>query len=152
MEAQIVNVGRPSKLTPEVQNKIVTAVAGGNYQATAALLAGVSTSTYHNWVNRGKDGEEPYVQFLEELTRAEAFAEAERIKEIREAGKNGDWKAHAWYLERKMNKKWGKVDKTEVSHSGEVIHNHEYRIEQQIEGDAESIKLLKQLYQRGESI
>lgn len=148
MSTEIVHVGRPTKLTPEVQKKITTAVAAGNYQSTAALLAGISSQTFHNWVDRGRNGEEPFLSFFEELTRAEAYAEAERIKEIRDAGQKGDWKAHAWYLERKMNKKWGKVDKTEVSHSGEVIHNHEYHIEQRIEADPESAELLKRLYAR----
>lgn len=40
------------------------------------------------------------------------------------------------------------TDKVKMDVQGEVSHNHEYHVEQQITGDPETIELLKQLYKR----
>lgn len=47
-------MGRPSKLTPDVQERIVNALNAGNYLEVAAGYAGISPSTLHNWIARGK--------------------------------------------------------------------------------------------------
>ena len=44
-----------SRLTPELQDKIVSAVALGNYHYVAAQSNGVSESTFNYWMSRGSD-------------------------------------------------------------------------------------------------
>ena len=46
--------GRPSKLTPEVQEKIVTAIRAGNYAQVAAVYAGIGERTFYRWMERGE--------------------------------------------------------------------------------------------------
>ena len=46
--------GRPSKLTPEVQEKIVTAIRAGNYAQVAAVYAGIGERTFYRWMELGK--------------------------------------------------------------------------------------------------
>ena len=46
--------GRPTKLTPEVRQKICDAVRAGNYLDTAAEFGGVDRSTLHRWLRRGE--------------------------------------------------------------------------------------------------
>lgn len=48
--------GRPTKLTPEVHEKIVTAVRAGNYVETAAAYAGVHPTTVFRWL---READEP---------------------------------------------------------------------------------------------
>eukprot|EP00919_Chromeraceae_sp_WS-2016_P031526 GHVR01074532.1.p1 GENE.GHVR01074532.1~~GHVR01074532.1.p1 ORF type:complete len:182 (+),score=19.09 GHVR01074532.1:359-904(+) len=41
-------------LTPHLHSKIVSLVKKGNYASTAAIAAGVSQSSYHHWVGKGR--------------------------------------------------------------------------------------------------
>ena len=47
-------VARPSKLTPETQNRIVQAARAGNYREAAARSAGIAPSTLYDWLSRGR--------------------------------------------------------------------------------------------------
>ena len=46
--------GRPSKLTPKVQQKIVEAIRNGNYYEVACRYAGVSYDSFRTWMARGE--------------------------------------------------------------------------------------------------
>ena len=46
--------GRPTKLTPQVQAKIVQAIVGGNDITVAAAYAGIGESTFYAWLERGR--------------------------------------------------------------------------------------------------
>lgn len=100
-------IGRPTKLTPELQEKICKYVANGNYFTTACQAVGISYQTYLNWLERAKaeeaatkteeteeateghNGGGLYLDFFEALKIADAQAEAERVSRIREAGIGG---------------------------------------------------------------
>ncbi|MBE3576893.1 MAG: hypothetical protein IMX00_04305 [Limnochordales bacterium] len=122
-------MGRPTKLTPERIKILVDAVAAGNYYETACALAGITYRTFAKWREKGERAKSGiYFQFVQDLKRAEAFAEAERIKRIREAAKEGNWQADAWWLERRYPERWGRraVDvsmKQEVSGQVELKHD-----------------------------
>ncbi|GAT71433.1 hypothetical protein PS9374_07124 [Planomonospora sphaerica] len=67
-------MGRRSKLTPGIHERIVQALQGGNSFATAARLAGISPRTLHAWRQRGEadDASEEFAAFAQavELARA----------------------------------------------------------------------------------
>lgn len=127
--------GRQSKLTPEVQDKIVEALKHGNYQDAAAAYAGISESTFHNWMNRGReearriaDGEKAnpketiYLELLEAVEKARSEAEVRNVMYIQRAAQEGTWQAAAWFLERSHPRKWGRKDRHEhVGDNGEPI-------------------------------
>jgi hypothetical protein len=46
--------GRPSKLTPEIQDRICASLRAGNYACVAARLAGIAESTFYDWLEQGK--------------------------------------------------------------------------------------------------
>lgn len=108
--------GRPTKLTPEVQERIVSAIRAGNYLETAAAYAGVNQSTLHRWVARGKeeDAPEEFREFCEAVERARAEAEVRTVALIQQAAPNS-WQAAAWYLERSHPKRWARREKVEMS-------------------------------------
>jgi hypothetical protein len=102
-------MGRPSKLTPETQQKIAQAVASGNYFDTAAAYGGISYDTFNDWMNKGINKvDAKYVQFYHAIKKAEADAEVMRVARISKAGQEGNWQADAWQLERRYPQKWGR--------------------------------------------
>jgi hypothetical protein len=69
-----------------------------------------------NWMKKGESASSgAYVEFLEAVKKAEAEAEALRVSRISKAGKEGNWQADAWYLERRYPERWGKRIQQEVT-------------------------------------
>lgn len=106
--------GRHSKLTPEVQKKIVSAIRAGNYAQVAAKYAGIGESTYYNWLQRGRDENKGiYREFLEAVKRAESEAEVRTVALIHRH-MEGSWQAAMTYLERKFPDRWGRTNRLKV--------------------------------------
>lgn len=106
-------MGRPTKLTPEVQRRIVKAVRCGNYGETAAASEGVQRSTYYEWMERGRKGESPFAEFADAVTRARAVAERRMVNVVRtDAVQNAE--SARWYLERSASDRWGRRDKLTI--------------------------------------
>src|SRR5437762_7398959 len=61
--------GRKTKLSPDLQKRLLDAMAAGNYIHTACAAVGIGESTYFKWLERGRAGESPYREFVEALTR-----------------------------------------------------------------------------------
>lgn len=109
--------GRPSKLTADVQDKIVSAIRAGNYAETAAQYAGVDPTTYYRWMVKGEDGPDLYRQFRHAVKAAESEAEVYAETVLRKAMPD-DWKAAAWYLERKFQDRWGRKERLDIHANG----------------------------------
>jgi hypothetical protein len=115
-------------LTDQRATKILDLVRRGNYLGTACRAVGVSQRTVNRWRARGREGKQPYKQFLVDLSAALAEAEAHHVENIREAASKGDgknWTASAWWLERTNPKKWARPEllnvRATVKHEG-VVH------------------------------
>lgn len=119
--------GRKLKLTDEMQDLIVNAIAAGNFAEASAQAAGLPTSTFYRYMEIGGDcakaravceeegkkwtpataNDERLLAFWEAVTRARARAQVTAIAHIRKSMPD-DWKAAAWYLERAFPKQYGK--------------------------------------------
>ena len=103
-------MGRPSKiLDPEVPRRIVKAMSEGNFFDTSCSLAGLDPKAGRDWLRRGarsKNPDDPYRRFFLEVEAARATSEDGAVLMIRR-GQLEDWKAAAWWLERRHPKKWG---------------------------------------------
>lgn len=100
--------GRPEKLTPELQQKIVDAIRMGAYIETAAAYAGINKSTLYDWMKRGaraKSGK--YKEFSNAIEKALAESEMRDLAVIAKASRE-NWQAAAWRLERKFPDRWGR--------------------------------------------
>ena len=104
--------GRPTKLTPELQAAIVADVEAGNYGETAAALSGIDRATFYRWMAVGKNGEQPYRDFFDAITRARAKAENDALATVRAGFAHVDrGPEHArWYLERTAPARFGRRD------------------------------------------
>ena len=79
--------GRPSKLTPELQEQILTAIReGGCTYADACFKAGINESTFHRWKQKGQEQDRGrFREFCNELKGAEAGFRAVRLQRIVDA-------------------------------------------------------------------
>lgn len=115
-------IGRPTKLTPELQAEMVNIIRVGNYVETACAYVGLNKSTFYDWLKRGareldrikqnpkariRKEEEIFVEFSNAIKKAEAEAEARDVLIIGKAAET-QWQAAAWRLERRLPKKWGR--------------------------------------------
>lgn len=117
---------RTTKLNEEVTKKIVKAIKGGNFITVAVVYAGITTTAYYNWRERADKAESllikqletnakaklrksdiPFIEFRDTIDFALSVAEVMAVTCIR-ASFTDDWKAAAWYLERRYPEKWGK--------------------------------------------
>jgi len=106
--------GRPTKLTKEVQTKIINAIRGGLPVVSAAGLAGISEKTFYNWKTLGEEDEtekSKYFQFLQAVKTAERESEANLVAKIQT---DESWQSKAWILERRFPSRWSRIEKREV--------------------------------------
>ncbi|MDA8087028.1 MAG: hypothetical protein M0Z75_10055 [Nitrospiraceae bacterium] len=104
-------MSRPVKLTSELQAKLCSAIAEGNYYETACKHAGIDYSTFRKWILRGEKGKEGdrFFEFCEAIKKAESEAEMKCTQVIlKSAAKN--WQAAAWWLERRYPARWGREE------------------------------------------
>lgn len=112
-------MGRPTKLTPEVQQRVLQAIAGGNTRKDAAAYAGISITTLEDWIGRGRGrGHRPahavYVAFVDAIEKAEAQAVVRNVAIIQKAAAD-TWQAAAWWLERRRPQDWARTERVEHS-------------------------------------
>jgi hypothetical protein len=96
-------VGKPSKLTPTLRQRMVDLLTAGQRFETACDLCGIAYSTHRSWMQRGeaeahrlahpkaqaKKTETPYLEYLEALKKAVASAEVDNVTSIIEASRGG---------------------------------------------------------------
>jgi hypothetical protein len=112
-------MARPCKLTEELMVSLCKTLSIGVDVNTACLREGISRATYYVWRQRGLGGEghepeEPYAQFVEAVDKAIANAEARMLANVVKAA-DSDWRAAAWFLERRNREVYGSTQKVELS-------------------------------------
>lgn len=109
-------MARPDKLTPEVQERIVTVIRDGNTRAAAAGYVGITDRTLYRWLAMGKNAKNgcPTSQLYQAVKEAENGAEVESVLLIRNAAKRS-WQAAAWWLERRRHGEWARRDTLDVN-------------------------------------
>lgn len=127
------------KLTPEIEEKLLNHIRMGMPIVQSCSLAGIAEKTYYNWIDYSKDDsrkdQELFVQFLQKLKKAEAEAQANLVKHIKE---DTTWQSKAWILERRWASTWGRQER--VTLAGDANNPIEYK--QKLSDDA--IKSIEQ--------
>lgn len=123
-------MARKPKISPQIIDIISKGLQAGNYAATVLDYAGVSTSAYYNWLNRGEkeiarlealeeqgetdpkplESEAPYVDLVDAVKKASAAGEMQAVSLIRNAF-NRNWTAAMTFLERRFPDRWGRRDR-----------------------------------------
>ena len=112
-------MARPSKFTPEAARIICEELADGATYEEAANAAGVSYVTFLSWKQKGeKDTEGPYLEFFNDIKRAEDCSKQTLLSRIKDAGKDPRyWQANAWILERRFPKEFGKRERVDLGNA-----------------------------------
>lgn len=109
--------GRPRKDTKEIMDKVLKGIKAGLSYEGACGLARISFNTFNRWRLEGEKAESgKYWEFLKELRNAEAIAEAEQLKRIKN---DPDTKYACWILERRFPDRWGKKEQIKQEITGE---------------------------------
>ena len=133
--------GRRTKLTPERQQRIVNAIAAGNYFDVSCRYTGIDEAPAYLWMQRGRREQQGiYFDFLNAVKEAEAQAEVSAVVAIKQAfGTN--WAAAMTWLERKFPDRWGRKDRLDVK-----VLDHELERARELFGlsdeEAERLKTL----------
>jgi transposase len=93
-------MGRRSKYTPDVVQRVTEAIRLGATYEIACQYAGISHTLFHQWMNTK-------VEFLEAVKESEGRGAVQWLAVIEKAAKEGTWQAAAWKLERRYNKDYG---------------------------------------------
>jgi len=115
--------GRPTKLTKPVIRRICEGIRLGMTQDMAAARAGVARATFYRWKAEGeKQKAGAKRDFRDALTRAEADGQAALLATVQEAaaGRQGDWRAASWILERRHREGFGKTLEVKAEVHSEV--------------------------------
>lgn len=124
--------------------------AAGNYDSVIIQMAGIAKGTWYKWLQEGgklleDEDYEPaqnYSDHMKEqmaklfyyVRKGQAEAEDKAVQLIQLNSLN-DWKAAAWYLERKYSSRWGKTLKLEGHSDGQS------KLDQFVEGMKENTKM-----------
>lgn len=118
-------MGRPPLLTKEVSDQIAALVQAGNWLESAAAYAGVAKHTVHEWLRKGRREETGrHREFRTAIDKAVAQSELGHLTNITAMAKGRaaqtdaagnvvrkelgpDWKASAYYLEKRFPKRYG---------------------------------------------
>lgn len=93
--------GRPSLLTPELQEAICKSIGAGLTFTDACRVNHIGVSTFMAWKEKGEaapDG--PYRELIDAVKEAEAVFKQTHLITITKASESS-WQAAAWLLERK---------------------------------------------------
>lgn len=107
--------GQPTKLTKEVQERIVGQIRIGGYLRYAVESGGIGFTTFQNWMERGRkyeagegaERDRPYFDFATAVRKAQAEDALRMQSVITRAALGGDWHAASWALEKKYPLEYG---------------------------------------------
>lgn len=117
--------GRPSKFTPEMQASLLRAIRRGDHFEDACQAAGLTYTTFREWVVAGDAGEEKFAQFSEAVHKAEVIAKRRLLKTVRTEA-NKDWRPASWLLARRWPDQYADQSRRTVQHTGEITVKHEH--------------------------
>ena len=105
---------RPTKLTPELQERICGIISKGNSITTACQSVGISETTFYQWKEKGENAPDSvYGEFLCALNKAESDAKQELLQYVKDAAPR-NWQAAMTVLERRWPNEFGRRDRIEA--------------------------------------
>lgn len=99
-------MANPRRLDKATHTTLINSAQKGATNRDAAILAGIDEATLYRWL--ADTNPSPKLRELQEAyTTAQA---ASRQRSITLIAESEDWRAHAWLMERRDPKHWGKAE------------------------------------------
>lgn len=112
--------GRPSKLAPDVVARVVEALKGGNYRSVAAQWAGITDTTFRQWMRLGKKKPDSvHGAFRRAVVEAEKEAEIALVRLVMNAAAS-DPKHAEWLLSHRHPERWADRTRSKVESKTQV--------------------------------
>jgi hypothetical protein len=111
MVAEIGKGGPPQKIGPKEKTEVIAILRAGGSMRDAADIIGVDYATLYRM--RQND-----IEFANGVRKAVKEGKLRQIKKVRGAK---DWRAAAWYLERRWGSEYGRHDHVDVTSKGEPV-------------------------------
>ena len=102
-------MARPTKLTPEIQQKIGENIPLGLTYALAASAARITYQTLNDWLKKGqteKSGK--YYQFYQYIQKRNADVAKALLERLNDAAKAGYTRICLWILKRRFSDEFGR--------------------------------------------
>jgi len=96
---------RPTKLTPELRERLLHGVRAGLPVNIACQDAGITTRTLQRWMASPRP---EHRRLRAAVQRARAECSADVWARMALAAERGSWRAAAWLLEREAPKRWAR--------------------------------------------
>lgn len=139
--------GRPD--SEDAVYRVLEGIKAGMSYEGACGVARVTYNTFLNWRKRGEvETAGKYFKFFQELQYAEAIAEAEMLKKLKE---DPDTKWVAWRLERRFPDRWGKKEQVKQEISGPEGQPIQVNTNQYDQYSDEELSTLENLLRKRES-
>lgn len=103
------------KLTEELSKEAIRLVKGGASNADVIAYLGIAESTFYEWLKNPRTDAQR--ELSEGLKKAETERKLWHLQRIHKAAEDGDWKASAWYLERRYPNEYARTQRI----TGEVV-------------------------------
>ena len=103
------------KLTTEIAEESIRLVKAGASNSDVIAYIGVTETTFYRWLREPRT--EPERQLSQGLKKAETERKLWHLQRIHKAAEEGDWKASAWYLERRYPNEYARTQRI----TGEVV-------------------------------
>lgn len=100
------------KYSPAKIKEITDFLAQGMSREDSWCLAGISEATFYEWMKRP--------EFSESVLRAEKTCKQRNVVRIQNAGRK-DWRASAWWLERKHPEEYAFTTKSDITSGGKTL-------------------------------
>ena len=121
--------GQPTKYHDDRCDTILHYLREGNTLKTAAEVGGIHYDTLNEWRKK-------YPDFSEAVTRAEAEAERDHVRNIHAAGVT-DWRASLEWLKARRRSEWKAPERHEVTGEDGGAINHRLIVERTVYSEDE---------------
>ena len=99
--------GRPTDCTPDLIERAGELLSGGHPVRAMCRALRISPTSHYAWMERGENGETPFVDYVNAVRAGMAEAEAIALKAVRAAIPD-DFRAATWWLEHVMPEDYGR--------------------------------------------
>ncbi len=107
-------VGRPSKKTPEIVNKLIEAFHDDATIEQACYIAGITKPTYYDWLKEDE-------VFSYEMSKAQEYLMVISKRTLRKAVEKGDEKTALEIIKRREKHRYSERTETDITSGGKPI-------------------------------